>query len=73
MWGMKSTLREFHEKYSEFEIFLVAASWCSGKARRRSAEEAQKHHQRRIKDEDQYKKENNKGFFDDKRPAYFND
>ena len=24
---MKSTLREFHEKYPEFEIFLVAASW----------------------------------------------
>ena len=45
---MKSTLPEFHEKYSEFEIFLVAASWCSGKARRRSAEEAQKrHHQQR--------------------------
>ena len=69
---MKSTLLpEFHEKYSEFEIFLVAASWCSGKARRRSAEEAQKHQQRRMRIN--IKKENNKGFFDDKRPAYFND
>ena len=27
MRGMKSTIQEFPEKYPEFDIFLVAASW----------------------------------------------
>ena len=76
MWGMKSTLPEFHEKYSEFEIFLVAASWCFmfrlvELNSRRSAGGACSSSAFFFSFFLDHHLLVNHDFFDDKRPAYF--